>query len=119
MKTRFGPASATQPYRVQLVGNADIAGAPAINATIGPYKAEVTSVRDPRQYALGDSLMPWQRTIHDGRAFGAVWAFLVFVIGLLPPLFAVTGTMMWWLKRKSRQMGRSRDAIAAEGVPAE
>lgn len=113
------PAGRTQPYRVQLVGNDVMTGAPAINVTVDPYKAEVTSVRDPRQYALGDSIMAWQRTIHDGRAFGAVWAFLVFVIGLLPPLFAVTGTMMWWLKRKARQTGRSRDAMAAEGVAAE
>ena len=113
------PANARQAYRVQLTGNNVMTGAPAINATVDPYTAEVTNVRDPRQYALGDWLMAWQRTIHDGRAFGAVWTFLVFVIGLLPPLFAVTGTMMWWLKRKARQTGRRQDAMAAEGVPAE
>jgi uncharacterized iron-regulated membrane protein len=113
------PANAAQAYRVQLVGNNAIAGAPVINTTVDPYKGEVTSVRDPREYALGDSVMAWQRTIHDGRTFGPVWAFLVFLVGLLPPLFAVTGTMMWWLTHPSRQTLRDRDSMAVEGMPAE
>jgi uncharacterized iron-regulated membrane protein len=113
------PANARQAYRVQLAGNNAMAGAPAINTTVDPYKGEVTSVRDPREYALGDSIMAWQRTIHDGRAFGPVWALLVFVVGLLPPLFAVTGTMMWWLKRRTRKGMRNQTSTAAEGMPAE
>lgn len=113
------PGGFTQGYRVQLIGNDDMAGAPVINVAIDPYKSAVTNVRDPREYALGDSIMAWQRTIHDGRAFGALWAFLVCLIGLLPPLFAVTGTMMWWLKRRPRQTGRAQDSMAPEGVAAE
>jgi hypothetical protein len=27
---------------------------------------------------------------------------LVFISGFLPPLFAVTGVTMWWLRRKVR-----------------
>jgi uncharacterized iron-regulated membrane protein len=113
----FLPANTKQPYRVQLVANGAMDGTPAINIAIDPYKAEVTNLRDPRRYALGDTIMAWQRTIHDGRAFGPVWAFLVCVVGLLPPLFSVTGTMMWWLKRRSRLMRRSEPTM--EGVPAE
>jgi uncharacterized iron-regulated membrane protein len=113
----FLPGSPAQPYRVQLTGNDAMAGAPAITVAVDPYKGEVSNVRDPRQYALGDSIMAWQRTIHDGRAFGWLWAFLVCAVGLLPPLFSVTGTMMWWLKRRSRRAMRA--SAAMEGVPAE
>jgi uncharacterized iron-regulated membrane protein len=113
----FLPANAKQPYRVQLIANDALDGAPAINIAIDPYKAEVTNLRDPRRYALGDTIMAWQRTIHGGRAFGPVWAFLVCVVGLLPPLFSVTGTTMWWLKRRSRLARRCEPAM--EGVPAE
>jgi uncharacterized iron-regulated membrane protein len=111
------PANEKQPYRVTLIGESAIAGAPAINVFVNPFSAEVMSVRDPRNYALGDSIMAWQRTIHDGRAFGPAWTFLVFLSGLLPPLFAVTGTTMWWLKRRSRLVLRRRAALAK--VPAE
>jgi uncharacterized iron-regulated membrane protein len=102
-----------------LVANDAIAGAPAINVFVNPYSAEIMNVRDPRRFALGDTLMAWQRTVHDGRAFGAVWAFLVFLSGLLPPLFAVTGTAMWWLKRRNRLATRAGREVAPEGVPAE
>src|SRR5262249_6047734 len=64
----FPPGNAKQPYRIQLAANDAIAGAPAINIAVDPYKGEAISVRDPRNYALGDSIMAWQRTIHDGRA---------------------------------------------------
>jgi uncharacterized iron-regulated membrane protein len=63
--------------------------------------------------------MAWQRTVHDGRAWGPIWAFLVFFSGIMPPLFVVTGTAMWWLKRRARQRVRARQAAGAVGVPAE
>jgi len=90
-----------------------------IAAVVDPYRGEVLSLRDPRTYKLGDSIFAWQRTLHDGRAIGPVWAFLVFLSGLMPPLFAVTGTAMWWLKRRARQQLRVQRPIDAVGVPAE
>jgi uncharacterized iron-regulated membrane protein len=113
------PAEADQPYRINLIADDALAGAPAINAVVDPYRAEVVLLRDPRTYKLGDSIMAWQRTLHDGRALGSVWAFLVFFSGLMPPLFAVTGTAMWWLRRRARQQVRARQTPDAVGVPAE
>lgn len=113
------PANADQPYRINLIADDALAGAPVINAVVDPYRAEVVSLRDPRSFKLGDSIMAWQRTLHDGRAIGSVWAFLVFFSGLMPPLFVVTGTAMWWLKRRARQQVRARQTPDAVGVPAE
>jgi uncharacterized iron-regulated membrane protein len=113
------PAEADQPYRINLIADNALAGAPLINAVVDPYRDEIISLRDPRTFKLGDSIMAWQRTLHDGRALGPVWAFLVFFSGLMPPLFAVTGTAMWWLRKRARRQMRARQAPDAIGVPAE
>ena len=62
------PREADQPYRINLIADNALAGAPLINAVVDPYRAEVVSLRDPRAFKLGDSMMAWQRTVHDGRA---------------------------------------------------
>ncbi len=114
------PGDADQPYRLTLIANDALAGAPVITAVVDPYRNEVLAVRDPRNFAMGESIMAWQRTLHDGRALGAVWAFLVFLSGLMPPLFAVTGTAMWWMRRQARLRVRSQQhPTGAVGVPAE
>ncbi len=108
-----------EPYRINLIADNAMAGAPVISTVVDPYRSEVVQLRDPRTYKLGDTLMAWQRTVHDGRAWGAIWAFLVFFSGIMPPLFVVTGTAMWWLKRRARQRVRAQQTAGAVGVPAE
>ena len=108
-----------EPYRINLIADNAMAGAPVINTVVDPYRSEVVQLRDPRTYKLGDTLMAWQRTVHDGRAWGPIWAFLVFFSGIMPPLFVVTGTAMWWLKRRARQRVRAQQTAGAVGVPAE
>jgi uncharacterized iron-regulated membrane protein len=54
----------------------------------------VLQVRDP-----SESFMAWQRPLHQG-SVGPIWRFLVFLSGLVPLLFVVTGTIMWLKKRK-------------------
>lgn len=46
--------------------------------------------------------MALQRPMHDGQGLGPIWEFLVFLAGLVPLLFVVTGTIMWLKKRKRR-----------------
>ncbi len=113
------PGDADEPYRINLIADNAVAGAPVISTVIDPYRSEVVQLRDPRTYKLGDTLMAWQRTVHDGRAWGPIWAFLVFFSGIMPPLFVVTGTAMWWLKRRARQRVRAQQTSGAVGVPAE
>ena len=64
----------------------------AINATghVNPYT---------RQGAAGARSVPataaaWQRPVHQG-SLSPVWKFLVFLSGLVPALFVVTGIIMW------------------------
>ena len=110
------PARRDQPYRVTLARPGDAAGAPAITAYVDPWAGRVVEMRDPRGYTAGETLMAWQRPLHEGGGLGGLWRFLVFLSGLLPLLFAITGISMWWLKRRARRLvsQRARHRVAAE-----
>ena len=53
------------------------------------------AVRRPRR--------AWIRWIHEGSHSGPLWAVVVFLTGILPTIFAVTGIMMWLRKRAGRK----------------
>ena len=50
----------------------------------------------------GDRIAQWIRWIHEGSHSGVLWQFLVFLCGVLPTGFAVTGTMIWLRSRKAK-----------------
>ena len=54
-------------------------------------------------------MLAWQHALHAGEGFGPVWKMLVFLSGLLPLLFSVTGILMWLLRR------HRRSAVSAAG----
>ena len=60
----------------------------------------------------GDRAAAWIRWIHEGSHSGPLWAAIVFLTGIFPTVFAVTGIMMWLRKRSDR---RARNARSAEG----
>jgi uncharacterized iron-regulated membrane protein len=86
------PARTDQPITVNYLSNG------AINASvlIDPYNGKVLAKRDNSERFLA-----WMRPVHDG-TLGPVWAFLVFLSGLVPSLFVVTGLVMWAKKRRRR-----------------
>jgi uncharacterized iron-regulated membrane protein len=64
---------------------------------------QIVYVDDPRTYAAGERVVIWQRLLHSGLGLGVAYKLLVFLSGLLPLLFAITGFRMWWLKRAQRR----------------
>jgi len=86
------PARPTQPIMVNYLSNG------AINASvlIDPYSGKVLEKRDNSERFLA-----WMRPVHDG-SLGSIWGFLVFLSGLVPTLFVVTGLIMWAKKRQRR-----------------
>ena len=54
----------------------------------------------------GDRAVQWLRWIHEGSHLGLVWRIVVFICGILPTLFAVTGTMIWLRSRKGQMTGK-------------
>ena len=88
-------------YMVTLVPRPFDDNAPQISTFIGPGP-EMLDMVDPRDYSAGKQLLLWLRALHYGHGLGEVWRGLVFLSGLLPLLFAITGLRMWQLKRAQR-----------------
>ncbi len=109
------PQRPDQAYRVGLAPVGQAHGAPMATVFVNPWTATVAEVRDPGGYSAGETILAWQRPLHAGEGLGALWKWLVFLSGVLPPLFAVTGILMWWLKRKAR---RAKDAERAAALAA-
>ena len=86
----------------------------SINATalVDPYRGKVLAIRDN-----SDRFLAWMRPVHDG-SLGSIWGFLVFLSGLVPTLFVVTGVVMWWKKRQRRvpMTAMTEDVAAEEAV---
>jgi uncharacterized iron-regulated membrane protein len=51
----------------------------------------------------GNRAAQWIRWIHDGSRGSEVWRFVVFLTGVFPVIFAVTGLMMWLRARRARR----------------
>jgi uncharacterized iron-regulated membrane protein len=107
------PARPDQAYRIGLAPAGQAHGAPAATVFVDPWTARVAEIRDPATYSAGETVIAWQRPLHAGEGLGPLWKWAVFLSGVLPPLFAVTGTLMWWLKRKAR---RAKDAERAAAL---
>ena len=61
----------------------------------------------------GDRAASWIRWIHEGSHSGPVWATIVFLTGVFPTIFAITGVIMWLRKRASRKaLDGKRETVA-------
>jgi len=91
-------------WRVQL-RKADSLEITAV--TVDDRTSAVARQRDP---LAGDRAAQWIRWIHEGGRGGPVWSFVVFLTGVCPLVFAITGVTMWWRGRRSRR------SVAAGGA---
>lgn len=106
-----------QAMRVGLIRPDHLEGAPIVTVIIDPFRKSVVDVFDPQTMSTGERLIAWQRALHYGIGLGGGYKFLVFVSGVIIPVFAVTGFLMWWLKRRNRRAGeRAKAAIQAAAV---
>ena len=86
------PAKPDAPITVGYLSH----GAMNAQVLLDPYTGKVLQVRDQSERFLA-----WMRPVHQG-SIGPLWRFLVFLSGLVPLLFVVTGVIMWAKKRKRR-----------------
>jgi uncharacterized iron-regulated membrane protein len=97
------PARQDQPYRLIMAQPAQADGTPLATLYIDPWSRRILVNRAPADYSLGESILAWQRPLHEGAGLGWIWRVLVFCSGLLPLLFSITGITMWLLKRRNRR----------------
>lgn len=116
----FLPTRPDQALRIGMIRPGHGEGAPAITVIIDPWRKTIVDVFDPRTLSTGESIIAWQRALHYGQGLGGGYKFLVFVSGVIIPIFAVTGFLMWWLKRRNRRAGeRAKAAILAAAQSAD
>jgi uncharacterized iron-regulated membrane protein len=119
LATMFLPNGPRQPFLLFLRPAGAAQGSPGLAVTVDPYRAEVIRMNDPWAGDLGRQIMTWQGPLHSGRGINAVYRLLIFTVGLLPALFAVTGVAMWWTKRRARARVVSGDDAGPRSVAAE
>jgi len=94
----FLPAEATQAWRVQMRR-----GEEPVTVTVDDRSGGATVAT-----ALpGDRVAAWIRGLHDGSRGGIGWQVAVFLCGIFPAIFVVTGLMIW-LQRRSRRAAFKR-----------
>jgi uncharacterized iron-regulated membrane protein len=92
------PAKRSAALRVMIGSNSD---GPVSTAYVDPFRAKIVAMRNASSNGA-DAFMAWQRPLHEGSGWGALWRILVFLSGLLPSLFVTTGIVMWVKKRRAR-----------------
>jgi len=61
----------------------------------------------------GDRAAQWIRWIHEGSRGGALWQVLVFLCGVLPTVFVITGVLIWLRGRRPKPVMPAAPAMAA------
>jgi uncharacterized iron-regulated membrane protein len=97
-------------WRVQLT-RAD--SGDAVTVMVDDRSGRAASTIVPQS---GDRAASWIRWIHEGSHSGPVWSVIVFLTGVFPTIFAITGVTMWLRKRAGRKAVKSG---AAQLRPAE
>lgn len=98
-------AAASPIWRIQL-RRPD--GGELIRLLVDDTSSAVRPLSDP---LAGDRAAQWIRWLHEGSHSGPVWRLVVFLTGVFPPIFAVTGVLMWLRGR------RQRKALADQAAP--
>lgn len=52
----------------------------------------------------GDRTAQWIRALHEGSRGGVLWQVLVFLCGVLPTAFVITGVMIWLRSRRPKPL---------------
>ena len=107
------PGRDGEPIVVTMEASGLAPTVPPIVVTLDPKTSEISFIDDPRRHGLKDRLLNWSYAIHFAVGLPWIWKGLVFLSGLLPLLLAITGTSIWWLRRRA-----TRRMTAAEGVAA-
>jgi uncharacterized iron-regulated membrane protein len=101
----FLPNAPGQMFRINLLPDGATADAQAITVLVDSNRARILGVRDPWARGTGSQVINWQWPLHTGRGTQALYRAVIFLVGLLPILFAVTGVSMWWIKRQQARRG--------------
>ena len=99
-----GKIEARGYYQVRFLPPGDIMDSGTIRVFIDGRNGEVVGKFDHRNGTVGDKIRIWQFPLHSGQGFGMPGRVLVCLVGLIPPLLAVTGIWLWLRRRSLRRV---------------
>ena len=95
------PAKPDLPYDIRVRQPDEIAhGDGATRLTLDARSGLPLRIRDPLTASYGERFLGWQFPLHSGQAFGVAGRSFITVFGLMPLLFMLTGTLVWWKRRR-------------------
>ena len=98
------PGRKDQPYEIRVRQPDEIAhGDGATRLTLDARSGLPLRIRDPLTASYGERFLGWQFPLHSGQAFGVAGRSVITLFGLMPLLFLLTGTLVWWKRRRSRK----------------
>ena len=102
VRTITWPTEQKPDWTVQLAGER--------RRTVSVADDNAVAVLTPERAGQG-GVAQLMRRIHDGDGMGPVWQAIIFAGGILPAVLAVTGLIMWWRMRRSKNaQARRRQA---------
>src|SRR5471032_3014492 len=101
----FLPTQQAQAWRVQLRSE-NAAGVTTITVD------DRSGAASKQAQLSGDRAAQWIRWIHEGSNAGPLWQILVFLCGVLPTVFIVTGVLIWLRSRAFKRAG-----LRVQGMP--
>ena len=99
-----GKIEARGYYQVRFLPPGDIMDSGTIRVFIDGRNGEVLGKFDHRNGTIGDKIRIWQFPLHSGQGFGMPGRVLVCLVGLIPPLLAVTGVWLWLRRKRLRRV---------------
>jgi uncharacterized iron-regulated membrane protein len=100
VRTVMLPGSRGEAVRVFMLLPGGEGARGSVTVQVDAAGGKVLAVQDPRRGPPADRLYRWIHDLHEGMGLGPVWRILTVLGGLALPLFAVTGPLMWWLRRR-------------------
>jgi len=103
LRVLFLPTSAGAPIRVLLAPPGSEGATAVTTVTIDPAGTRVLGVQDARTMSRVELLLRWAHDIHFGQGLGPLWLAMTIAAGVALPVFAITGTAMWFLRNRLRK----------------
>ena len=100
------PAGPRGVYRVALRESGDDSERGTTAVFVDPRSGVIVRQVDRVSQTSGDAFLAFMRPLHEGVPLGLGGRVVVALVGLLPALFVVTGTMMWLRSRRVRRRRR-------------
>lgn len=99
-----GKIEARGYYQVRFLPPGDIMDSGTIRVFIDGRNGDLMGKFDHRDGTVGDKIRTWQFPLHSGQGFGMPGRVMVCLIGLIPPLLAVTGIWLWLRRKRLRRV---------------